>query len=103
MEIITSTIVIPHDLDAQTALERLRDADADARANPHWLVPDALVITWAETVAAITGVAFGFHVTGEIEASDADVRICLHIPWTAKALVTNFAPTLESHLTNILV
>lgn len=102
METITSTIVVAHDLDAQTALERLRIADADARANPHWLVPDALAITWGETFATITGVAYGFHVTGEIEASNTDVQIRLHIPWIAKALVTNFSPALESHLTNVL-
>lgn len=102
METITSTIVVAHDLDAQTALQRLRIADAEARANADWLVPDALAITWGETFAAITGVAFGFHVIGEIEASDTDVQIRLHIPWTAKPLVANFTPTLVTHLSNIL-
>ncbi len=102
MEPITSTIVVAHNLDAQTALERLRIADAVARANPHWLVPDGLTIDWASTPATITGVAFGFPVTGEIAASNTDVQISLHVPWTAKALVANFTPALLTHLTSIL-
>ncbi len=102
MEIITSTIITAHDLDAQDALERLRIADAAARANPSWLLPDGLAVEWTGTSGSISGKAFGFPVTGEIVASDTDVRITLHVPWTAKALVANFSPVLQSHLAHVL-
>jgi hypothetical protein len=99
---VTETITIPTALPVPEAIARLRAAEAAVRANPHWLVPTTLAVDWTETGGAISGVAFGFTVNGSIVATGDAVTVSLTVPWTAKALLANFGPRLESTLRTIL-
>ncbi|HEU0163912.1 MAG TPA: hypothetical protein VFQ54_02640 [Thermomicrobiales bacterium] len=102
IETITRSLTIPTTIGATAAIQRLRAADEAMRASSSWLKPEAVTVTWESTSAAIAGTAFGFPVTGEVDATDAAVTITLHIPWTAKALLASFGPRLEAQLGQLL-
>lgn len=99
---ITESIAIPHALGAETAIQRLRVAEEAMRASDTWLKPEAIAFTWSATSATFAGTAFGFPVTGAVEATDAEVRIALDVPWTAKALLATFRPRVHAALTHLL-
>lgn len=99
---ITRTVTISTALPASESIARLRAAEAAIRANPHWLVPTTLAVAWTETSGTISGVAFGFTVDGTVAANPDGVTVTLTAPWTAKALLANFAPRLEDSLRSIL-
>jgi hypothetical protein len=102
IETITRSIAISTTIGADVAIQRLQAADAAMRASSTWLKPEAVTITWDVTSATIDGLAFGFPITGEINATDAAVTITLHVPWTAKALLASFGPRVEARLEQLL-
>lgn len=99
---ITRMLTVPTALAPTEAIARLRAADEAARANPHWLVPTDLLVTWQETGGTIAGIAFGFAVEGTIAAEDGAVTVTLTVPWTGKALLGAFLTRLEGTLQAIL-
>lgn len=102
METVTDIIVIPHALGRETALHRLQEAERAAQATDFWPKPEALDVTWSDHGGEMRGKALGFPVDGTVAVGDEDVSITIHVPWTAKALLANFRPALETQLTRLL-
>ena len=101
---ITRTLTVLTALAPTEAIARLRAADEAARANPHWLVPTDLLVTWQEPErrGTIAGIAFGFAVDGTVVAEDGAVTVAFTVPWTGKALLGAFLARFEGTLQTIL-
>lgn len=78
-----TTVVIPHTLGQDEALNRIKNLLADMKERHGNQISD-LKENWTADGGTFSFKAMGFKISGAMAVSDADVKIDGEFPWAAK-------------------
>lgn len=96
-----TTVVIPHTLGQDEALDRIKTLLADMKERHGGQISD-LQENWTANGGTFSFKAMGFKISGAMAVSDSDVKIDGEFPWAAKPFQGQIENAIRERATRLL-